>query len=97
MADRLTLAEALRSDRLPEFVAQQEAAGLAVADRQRFERIVRTAIKPATMLRAAQNPSPYTSDNPGYGLPTLASLGIEPTFFRMIDAAITDPSDKYVI
>lgn len=40
----LTLAEALRSGRLPEFVAQQEAAGLAPADRDAFERIVKGII-----------------------------------------------------
>jgi hypothetical protein len=37
----LTLAEALRSDRLAEFVAQQEAAGLPPADREAFDKIRR--------------------------------------------------------
>jgi hypothetical protein len=46
--DRLTLAEALRSDRLSEFVAEQEAGGLAAADRQRFERVVRAAVSRGT-------------------------------------------------
>jgi hypothetical protein len=35
----LTLAEALRSDRLPEFIAQQEASGTPAANREAFDRV----------------------------------------------------------
>lgn len=45
--DRLTLADALRDNRLSEFVAQQEAASLPSADREAFDRVVRAAVKPA--------------------------------------------------
>lgn len=51
----LTLAEALRTDRLSEFVAQQEAAGLPPADRDAFENIVRAAVKPPTAARQTSN------------------------------------------
>ena len=45
--DRLTLRQALDEDRLPEFVVQQEAAGLPPADRKAFEAVVGDAVKPA--------------------------------------------------
>ena len=45
---RLTLAEALRTSRLSEFVAQQEAAGLSAANREDFDRVVRAAVKGGT-------------------------------------------------
>ena len=44
----LTLAAALRSDRLSEFVAQQEAAALPAASRDAFDQVIRAAVKPAT-------------------------------------------------
>lgn len=44
----LTLAEALRTGRLPEFVAQQQAAGLPTANREAFEAVLRSAVKPVT-------------------------------------------------
>ena len=44
----LTLAQAIKEDRLPEFAAQQEAAGLPPADRRAFEAIVGAAVKPVT-------------------------------------------------
>jgi hypothetical protein len=47
----LTLSEALRSGRLPEFVAQQEAAGLPPADRKAFDAVVSAAIKPTAAAR----------------------------------------------
>jgi hypothetical protein len=42
----LTLAEALRAGRLPEFVVEQEAAGLPAADRGALESVLRAAAFP---------------------------------------------------
>ena len=42
----LTLAEAIRTGRLPEFIAQREAAELPAADRAAFDRALRRAVKP---------------------------------------------------
>jgi hypothetical protein len=46
----LTLSEALKTDRLADFVAQQEAAGLSPAEREAFDRVVRAAVKPAKVV-----------------------------------------------
>lgn len=46
MADsHLSLSKALRDDRLEEFIAQQETAGLPLGDREAFDRVVRAAVK----------------------------------------------------
>jgi hypothetical protein len=50
----LTLAEALRSDRLSEFVAQQEAAGLLPANPRAFDQVIRAAIIADRVHRLAQ-------------------------------------------
>lgn len=42
---RLSLAEACRTNRLDDFIAQEEARGV-VADREAFERLVSSAVKP---------------------------------------------------
>jgi hypothetical protein len=41
----LSLKKAIQQDRLPEFVAQQEAAGLPPADPKAFEVVVSAAVK----------------------------------------------------
>lgn len=51
--DRLTLRQALDEDRLPEFVVQQEAAGLPPADRKAFEAVVGDAVQ--TCASSASN------------------------------------------
>lgn len=45
MAITLTLAEALRSDRLDDFIAQAEADGVAAADEEAFERLLGRIVK----------------------------------------------------
>ena len=47
----LTLSEALRTGRLEEFVAQQEAAGLPAADQAAFDSVIRAAVKPTPAVR----------------------------------------------
>jgi|DeeseametaMP0747_FD_contig_21_902041_length_893_multi_4_in_0_out_0_2 hypothetical protein len=42
----LTLAEAIKQDRLPEFAAQAEAQGIGPADRAQFEALVGTLTAP---------------------------------------------------
>jgi hypothetical protein len=42
----ITLSEALSSDRLDEFVAQAEAAGIGPADRAQFEDLVKRVTAP---------------------------------------------------
>jgi hypothetical protein len=43
----LTLAEAIKSGRLSEFIAKQEDAALPAADPAAFDRLIRAAVKPA--------------------------------------------------
>jgi hypothetical protein len=43
----LTLKEAIKADRLDEFIRQQEAAGIGPVDERRFYAAARKVIKPA--------------------------------------------------
>jgi len=45
MATALTLNEALRSGRLDDFIAQAEAAGVAAADAEEFDRVVNCVVR----------------------------------------------------
>ena len=59
--ERLSLAEALASDRLEDFTAQAEADGIGPADRQQFEALIGTLTAPqpedqTTRLRGAPRP-----------------------------------------
>ncbi len=42
----LTLAEAIRTKRLAEFIAEQEANGIREADPAAFDRLIEAAVKP---------------------------------------------------
>ena len=42
----LSLSEAMKSGRLPEFIAQEEARGLSDVDRAAFDRVITAAVKP---------------------------------------------------
>jgi len=53
MLEALSLSEAIKSGRLPEFIAQEEAAGRD-GDPRAFDRLVETAVKP---LRSADRTS----------------------------------------
>ena len=58
--DRITLAEALASDRLDDFAAQAEAAGVGPADRSHFDALIETLTAPP--------PEGQTSRSRGDGL-----------------------------
>ena len=47
----LSLAQAIKEGRLPEFVAQQEAAGLPTGSRETFDRVLRAAVKGSPAAR----------------------------------------------
>lgn len=54
---RLSLSEAIRTDRLPDFIAQEDAAG-RTGDPEAFERLVATAVKPPRSAdRTSRSPS----------------------------------------
>jgi hypothetical protein len=46
MSDRLTLAEALATDRISDFVEQAEAEGVGPADRSQFDSLVKRVTAP---------------------------------------------------
>jgi hypothetical protein len=57
MADRLTLAEAIRSGRLSEFAAQEEARGVGPADPRALDALVAEAAKgPQSEDQASRSP-----------------------------------------
>ena len=60
MATQLTLNEALRLNRLADFIAQAEAQGVAAADEAEFERLLGRVVK-------APQPSGRTSRSRGRG------------------------------
>lgn len=60
MAITLTLAEALRTDRLADFIAQAEAEGVAAADEEAFERLLGHVVK-------VPQPAGQTSRSPARG------------------------------
>lgn len=54
----LTLRKALDTGRLDEFIAQEEARGVAPADRAEFDAIIKTAVKqPRSEGRTSRSPS----------------------------------------
>ena len=55
---KLTLSEALRSDRLAQFISEAEAAGVAAVDKAEFEEAVRlVATPPQQSDRTSRSPS----------------------------------------
>lgn len=56
--DYITLADALASDRLGEFVAQAEAEGIGPADRAQFEGLVGTLTAPQREDQTSRSPAP---------------------------------------
>lgn len=53
----LTLAEALKTNRLEEFIAQAEAAGMAPADRAKFDAMVKSVTTPQPEDRTSRSPA----------------------------------------
>ena len=60
MAITLTLAEALRTNRIEDFIAQAEAEGIAAADEEAVERLLGRVVK-------APPPAGRTSRSPARG------------------------------
>lgn len=54
----LTLNEALRTDRLDEFIAQAEAEGVEAADREMFDRLVGAVTAPLPEGQTSRSPAP---------------------------------------
>lgn len=60
----LTLREAVKTDRLADFIAQEEARGVGPAERADLERVIRAAVRPPQSEDQTSR-SASSGDSPG--------------------------------